>query len=362
MDLGGIIAGALGGGAAQAVDIADKQIDFNNKASLQREMSSLEEQKAIRVAEMLQRQKDTAATADRTRNAGYFAGGKTGMAAANAALAAGDVKTATDISDAEAKGGVTVGYGSVAIDRNNKVRYDNASDVRADNDEKRAEARQTLAERKAASAGRTMLPQEAELALKSFYKREEQLQAGIDKGVIEGADPKNVATAQAELTTVRKQRRQVEAKHGLLDPVGAAQQAIEATKGDPTKLAAVIKEAYDLDPTRYGPQFMATVQAAGVLPAKGAATVTPGVTTAPTTTPVSKTSAVVAPAPDVVPPDSPLGQARAQVLAVKLQREQRAALEAERARKQAEAHKAELEAWNREVASRVTREKIGVNR
>lgn len=155
LDIGGIIAGALGGGAEAGGQVAQGYIDNNRKQELQQHLNDMEVQKSAQINQAnANLARDTAAQ-ERARVVAV-AGGSTGYAAADKFAAGGDIANATAYSNLQSSGESNVKPYETRIDRKGGIIFDNGgSELKKNLDQQTADAKTRTAEaRMVAAQGR----------------------------------------------------------------------------------------------------------------------------------------------------------------------------------------------------------------
>lgn len=301
LDLGGIIAGAVGGGAEAAGGVAQGYIDNNRKSALAQQLSDMEEQKQLRMAQAgANLTRDTAAQertrvqgiinpatanlpADATSSARYAAIRDAGMAAGDMGVAA----NADKIMDTGMK--VIPAYGSLAQD--GKIVASNDGTDKTNALIAVAEARM-----KAKLEGQgSKMPEDAKIQLQGLERQDAAITARLDKAMADPLYKEDSPIAlrlQAEANSVKMQRMGIYAKHGLIDGADDATRLLQS-ETNPEVLKQAVQRAYNLDRTKYGPAFEQVVRDSGKLP-RAAPAAAPGATADPAAGPPKVDDAVPA--------------------------------------------------------------------
>lgn len=260
MDWGGIIAGALGGGAQAAQGMAQNAIEQQNKLDAAKVVSDLEEAKTQRAAQFQSNLARENAQKERDRVTGVL-GGATGQSAVDRLLQSGDIEKADALAKAQKAGISDVPYGGVQLGPDGKVRYDN-SVGKQQADMLRAQA---AAERAKHPGGHDM-PEAARIQLQSLEKAEEdarqKLRTMQSSGTFQPTDPGAQALTQ-EISGIQMQKLRVQSQHGLIKGDEDAD-ALLARTSDPNIIKKALGQAQAIG-GRYGNAFAASVEKSGKL-------------------------------------------------------------------------------------------------
>lgn len=256
MDWGGIIAGALGGGAQAVQGIAQNYQDQDARANLAKVQSDLEEQKQMRIMQAQQDMTFAGQAKERDRRSAYMTSGATLQQARDAANKAGDMEAAAQFDRQIDSGTKQIAPYASLVDSSGKELYHNDG----------ADKTKAMIDRAQAKSGSKAdkMPEAAKIELTGLERQEQGIYTQINKLTADPlADKTAVAALQAQAEKVSLRKDRLLAANGVKDGVEDAQIAIDTM--DPAELPAAAARAAQIG-GRYGAQFLHALDASGKMP------------------------------------------------------------------------------------------------
>lgn len=250
-DWGGIIAGALGGGAGAVQGMAQGYIEDERRADTAKLLADVDEQKQKRVAQAQQDMAFAAQEKERQRVAGYMQGGGGFTAARDRAAAAGALGDAATFDKMNESGYTNVAPFASVWDKNTKTEV-----YRNDGHEKAAAGRKGKFDD---------LPDGTKLQYQSINRQGAAIEAALLK--MKG-DPMYKPGSEGEIDLLKQQdqntltKLRFEAAHGLADGRQNALDMLDIER-DPAKIRINVEQAFKAG-HKYGAAYAAAVNEAGV--------------------------------------------------------------------------------------------------